>query len=275
MDKNRTIKYLRFIFTVLILTILSKAYCQNKQPLETSQELLDSLSKFPQGTMENDLYYKLFLDKYPNTQEAYMSRSVSYNKRGDNAVAFAMLNKAVELNPIQNLGYRAFVKLYMMHDYDGALNDCLQLDSLASNSKPAVWGEDMDQVIGLCYLQINDYKNAKLYLNNSISRITKRNGKKWNSPRTFLYLGISLLKDKLYKQAIEVFDELIGLNPNYSEAYYYKAKSYYEQSDVINAKNSLQECKRKFEKYGIEKNAYFEMPYQIYFSMLSDLSNLK
>lgn len=250
--------------------ISCKVAAQNKQTIEITQELLDSLSAYPQVSMQSDLYYELVLEKYPNTHEAYMSRSVPYNKGGEHATGFAMLNRAVELAPTQNLGYRAFVKLYMMHDYEGALQDCLLLDSLTGYTKPGVWGEDMDMVIGLCYLQLNDLQKARIRFTNSINRVTQKNGKEWNSSRVFLYLGITHMKEKAYSQAIQVLDELIQLNPNYSEAYYYKAQCYSSQKDLENAKATLETCRQVFGKYGAEKNAYFEMPYQIYPSMLSD-----
>lgn len=243
---------------------------QNKQAEEITDQLLDSLSKYPQLSMQWDLYNKLFLEKYPNTHEAYTNRSVAYNKTGDHATGFAMLNKAVELAPIENLGYRAFVKLYMMHDYEGALQDCLRLDSLTSYAKPGVWGEDMDMVIGLCYLQLSDFEKARLRFTNSIKMVAKKNGKDWNSPRAFLYLGITLMKEKEYSQAIPVFDELIQMHPNYSEAYYYKAQCYSSLKDLKSAAASLEKCKQVFGKYGAEKNPYFELPYQIYPSMLQN-----
>lgn len=259
------------LFAISITFIVScKVPEQNKQTIEITQQLLDSLSAYPQVSMQSDLYYKLVLEKYPNTQEAYMSRSVAYNKGGEHATGFAMLNKAVELAPIQNLDYRAFVKLYMMHDYEGALEDCLRLDSLTSYTKPGVWGEDMDMVIGLCYLQLNDFEKARLRFTNSINDVTKKSGKQYNSSRAFLYLAITLMKEKAYSEAIRVLDELIQLNPNYAEAYYYKAQCYNLGKDLKSAKATLEKCKQIFEKYGAEKNPYFEMPYQIYPSMLSE-----
>lgn len=246
---------------------------QNTPTIEITDKLLDSLSVYAersQLSLQSDRYYKLFLEKYPNTHEAYMSRSIPYNKVGDHTTGFVMLNRAVELAPTLYLGYRAFVKLYMMHDYEGALHDCLRLDSLTSYAKPGVWGEDMDMVIGLCYLQLNDLQKAHSRFTNSIDRITKENGKQWNSARTFLYLGITLMKEKAYSQAAHVLDELIQLNPNYSEAYYYKARCLSAQKDLKNAEATLEKCKQVFEKYGAERNPYFELPYQIYPSMLSE-----
>jgi tetratricopeptide (TPR) repeat protein len=271
MIKKYYITWGNLIAISITFMISCKAPAQKQPAIEITQKLLDSLSAYPQVAMQSDLYYKLVLEKYPDTQEAYMSRSVAYNKGGEHATGFAMLNRAVELAPIQNLGYRAFVKLYMMHDYEGALEDCLRLDSLTSYAKPGVWGEDMDLVIGLCYLQLNDFQKARLRFTNSINMVTQKNGKEWNSPRAFLYLGITLMKEKAYSEATQVLDELIQLNPNFSEAYYYKAQCYCSLKDLKNTEATLEKCKQVFKKYGAEKNPYFELPYQIYPSMLSGL----
>gem|GEM_PF-2521144 len=244
-------------------------------PDPITQEFLDSLSQYPQGSMQSDLYYKLILEKYPDTHEAYMSRSVSYTKRGEHAIAFSMLDKAVALNPVQNLGYRSFVKLYMLHDYEGALADCLRLDSLTAYGKPGVWGEDMDMVIGLCYLQLHETVKAREYLSQAVERIDKKYGKTWVSPRTLLYLGMTHLNEKAYRQSLEVFDELSSRYPNYTEAYYYKAVCYQQLKNQAAAKAALEQCRLAFDKHGVETNPYFEMPYQVYPSMLSELSEEK
>lgn len=76
------------------------------------------------------------------------------------------------------------------------------------------------------------------------------------------------MKEKAYSQAIEVLDELIQLNPNFSEAYYYKAQCHSALKDFKRAATTLEKCKNVFGKYGAEKNAYFELPYQIYPTML-------
>jgi tetratricopeptide (TPR) repeat protein len=259
------------LFAMSIAFIIScKAPAQKKQTIEIPQQVWDSLSAYPQLTLQWDLYNKLILERYPDTHEAYTNRSVAYNKTGEHAAGFAMVNRAVELDPILNLGYRAFLKLYFMHDYEGSLQDCLRLDSLTSFAKPGVWGEDMDMVIGLCYLQLNNLEKARVRFTNSINAVTKQVGKEWNSPRVFLYLGITLMKEKAYSQAIQALDELIQLNPNSSEAYYYKAQCYSSLKDLKNAEATLEKCKEVFGKYRADKNPYFELPYQIYPSMLSN-----
>ncbi len=262
-------KYLALFLLLLNISLNMKAQVYHKE--EITPELLDSLSKYPQGTLESDLYYQLVLEKYPNTQEAYMGRSVSYNKRGEHARGFQLLNKAVELNPLQNLGYRAFVKLYMMHDYKGALTDVLQLDTLSGKSKPAVWGEDMDMFIGLCFLLLENTQDAKLYLNKSINRISEQYGKQWNFARSFMYLGITLYKEKNYPEALVAFTSMAEAYPNSTEAYYYQAACHKEQNNISEMQKQAQQALECYKKQGTEKNPYFEMPFQVYYSMITDL----
>ena len=65
---------------------------QNKQPVEIPQSVWDSLSAYPQLSIQYDRYYELILERYPDTHTAYMSRSVAFNKTGQHATGFAMLN---------------------------------------------------------------------------------------------------------------------------------------------------------------------------------------
>lgn len=266
---NYFIMWVNLFVMGITLMCSCKAPAQNKQYPEISQKVWDSLSAYPQLTMQSDMYYQLILERYPNTQDAYASRSVAYNKTGDPATGFALLNKAVELAPLENLGYRAFVKLYMMHDYEGALRDCLRLDSMTSNSKPGVWGEDIDMVIGLCHLQLNDLEKARLRFSNSISRVTKETGKEWNSPRVYLYLAITQMKENRHAEAVRTLEELTQLNPNYSEACYYLAQCYISLKATEKARVTIERCRTVFAKYGAEKNPYFELPFQIYPSMVA------
>lgn len=261
-----------FFVAVMVVFVTLIACAQTPQKVAITDKLLDSLSVYKQLTLQNDLYFKLFAEMYPSTHEAYMGRSVAYNKTGSPSVGFALLNKAVQINPQLNLGYRAFVKLYMMHDYEGALLDCLRLDSITHFAKPGVWGEEMDMVIGLCYLQLNDLPRAHERLTNTLLSVTKAHGKDWVPPRALLYLAITLMKENAYTQAISRFDELIQLCPNFSEAYYYKAVCYKLQKDTKSAEATLTTCRQVFAKFGAEKNPYFELPFQIYASMLSEFS---
>ena len=54
----------------------------------------------------------------------YMEYSVvKFNKAGDFHTGFIYLNKAVELNATSHLGYRGWIRLRKIRDYDNALSE--------------------------------------------------------------------------------------------------------------------------------------------------------
>lgn len=260
-----------FIFYIPFFFIAS---CRQGVPTESKSESMHSkeieyYSKFSQGTIEKDKYYDLILQNYPQSDKAWMSKSVSYNKRGRIFEGFKFLNFAVCINPREHLGYRGFVKLYMMHDYEGALADYVLLDSLTRGLKPDAWGEDLDKVIGMCYLQTGEFLQAEISFKDAIKRVSEKYGKEWVDPRTFLYLGISLFYQKEYNEAILVLDDLLELHPRYTEAYYYKAQVLFEVKKNSEALNMMQKCKDSFLEFGVVTNPYFEVPFQIYLSQIN------
>ncbi|MBG7610769.1 tetratricopeptide repeat protein, partial [Polaribacter sp. BAL334] len=104
--------------------------------------------------------YEKAIEYDQNNSDAWMERSVSYNKSGDFKQGFEYLNKAVELNPTSHLGYRAWIRLRKIRDYDKALADFDRLDSLTPNFVDAPWGENIDFLRGECYFGIKDYRKA-------------------------------------------------------------------------------------------------------------------
>lgn len=233
------------------------------------EEKLDTLSRFPQGTLEKDLYYELHIEINPYHSEAWRSRSVAYNKRGVLDVGFDYLNKSVELDPKAHIGYRGFVKLYMLHDYFGALNDFKQFKKLHHPNVIPAWGEDIDKLIGLCYLLIGKIDSAIEHLESAI----KREEIDWVENRTLLYLGISYIKLEKYTKAEQAFKTLLGKDNTYTEVYYYLALVYLKQKEYLEAEKLLKKCKFFYVKNGFETNPYFELPFQIYFPEIVILYN--
>jgi tetratricopeptide (TPR) repeat protein len=234
---------------------------------------IDSLRGFKQGTIENDLFYKIVTEKYPRMSDAWMGRSISYTKRGLYDKGFELVNKAVDLSPSNHLGYRGYIKLYMFHDYNGALRDFQRLDSLTPNFQDAPWSEDIYKVIGLCYLNMDNNEKAEKYFDLSISTNTEQRGVEWVEPRTFIYYGVTLLKNKKINNALSVFNKSIEINPEVPEAYYYKSKILLDKGKLSEARSTINKCLEVFNKYGNHINSYYELPYQLYLSQIKSLKN--
>ena len=223
-----------------------------------------------QGSVWQQWVLKKSIQADPTFYKGYMQKSVAFNKKGQYLEGFRLLNKAVEISPIENLGYRGFVKLYMLHDYNGAIEDFLRLDLLTPEVTDAPWGEDIYHVIGLSYQQLGELDSAQKYFNKSILEKTKLIGEEWIDVKTFLYFGIVEYELRNYKEAIILFDKAINYSQTFSEAYYYRGLTYQKLNNSIKSCDDLDSSYSYFTKGYYISNPYYEMPNQIY---LSDISN--
>ncbi len=66
----------------------------------------------------------------PDYDHAYRSKSVAYLKSGDFIRWKQLMDRAVELNPVDHLGYRGWSHFQFFRDYRSAIADLEQLDSL-------------------------------------------------------------------------------------------------------------------------------------------------
>lgn len=239
----------------------------DEKPIKTLN--VDSLGKFGQGTVQKDLYYTILLENYPENDLGWHGKSVSYLKRGNLSEGFRCLNRAVELNPVNNLGYRGWVKLYMFHDYDGALSDFKRLDSLTPSVQDAPWGEDICKLMGICYLELGEFKNALMSFKQAISETERTVGSDWIEQRTLFYYSVALRKVGEIDQALESINNLLEKDPSYPEALFEKA-SLLQNNDMTLALNLLDSCERNMHEQNT--NPYFELPLQLY---QSDIDQLK
>lgn len=157
------------VLIVLFLSVIL-AYYQSLDSRKKA-ELWFSLQKsFVQGSIEEQRLLHRSIEADSTFAQAYMEKSVSLNKQGDFPQGMQLLNRAVHLDPIAYLGYRGFVKLYMLRDYEGAINDFLWLDSLTPGARDAPCGEDIYYVIGLSYQQMSAPSKALEYFNLAIDK---------------------------------------------------------------------------------------------------------
>lgn len=164
--------------------------------------------------------------------DEYMEYSVRFNKAGDFNKGFEYLDKAVELNPSLHLGYRGWIRLRKIRDYDKALEDFERLDSLTLNFVDAPWGEDIDFLRGECYFGKKEYLKAIELFNRSI----ENQKEDWADIQTFVYLGLCEYKLGNYEKSISEFKRGLKQSENVCEAYFGIAKAYKELGQIDIAK---------------------------------------
>ncbi|GGG33033.1 tetratricopeptide repeat protein [Bizionia arctica] len=196
--------------------------------------------------------------------DEYMEYSVLLNKSGDFEKGFKYLDKAVELSPSSHLGYRGWIRLRKMRDYDKALIDFDRLDSLTPNFVDSPWGEDIDFLRGECYFGKKNYLKAIELFNRNI----KNQKEDWADIHSFVYLGLSEYALGNYNKSIVEFQRALKQSESVPESYFGMAKAYLIQGKINKAKENI----LKAEEYIVYKreDIYNEFLNEIYLSEIVD-----
>lgn len=204
--------------------------------------------------------YETAIKYNQNNSNAWMERSVSFNKAGDFEKGFEYLNKAVELNPKLHLGYRGWVRLRKMRDFDKALIDFNKLDSLTPDFVDAPWHEDIDFLRGECFFGNKDYKKAIKHFNRNI----EINKEEWVDLHSFVYLGLCEFNLGNYEKSITEFKRALKQSDFTPEAYFGISKAYYKLGEVKKAKENILKAEENI--HYKRENIYNEFLNEIYLS---------
>lgn len=204
--------------------------------------------------------YEAAIELNQENSDAWMERSVSFNKAGDFNKGFEFLNKAVDLEPQKHLGYRGWIRLRKMRDYDKALLDFNILDSLTPNVVDSPWGEDIDFLRGECYFGKKDYPKAIEFFNRHIKNQTEE----WADIYSFVYLGLCHYELRNYEKSITEFKRALKQSPNIPEPYFGLARAYQKVGQIEKARENIQKAE---DNIGSKREDYYnEFLNEIYLS---------
>lgn len=224
---------------------------------------------FPNGTEEAHWCIDRALKADPTFAKGWMEKSKSLNKSGLYAEGFHYLNKAVALEPTTYLGHRGYLKLYMLRDYEGAIEDLERLEELNPEASIGPWRDDLFFTLGVAYQQLGEYRGAIYYFNTSVKNTIANKGTEAINKKVFLYRGISLFEMGRVRTAIKDFNRAINHADNYSEAYYYRGLALIKLHRRGSACRSFRKSLELFDENN-SHNAHFEMPNQIYLSDIEE-----
>ena len=206
------------VVAVIVVGISLYVFLWNKEKIQKDMELSTRVENFES---QNSTEYKQY--------------SIRLNKAGDFENGFKYLNKAVELDPKLHLGYRGWIRLRKMRDYDKALVDFDRLDSLTPNFVDAPWGEDIDFLRGECYFGKKDYSKAIQMFDRHI----KNQKEGWADVYSFVYLGLCHYELGNYQKAISEFQRALNQFEYTPESYFGMAKAYAKIGEIEKAKENL------------------------------------
>lgn len=245
---------LLFAFSIIILYFIVLAPKEERFKIaEDSQGFYLSQSMFDILKLQN-----------PDYSDVYFEQSVAFNKRGDYAKGFELLDKAVELDPKLHLGYRGWMKLRKLRDFDNALNDLNTLDSLTPNFVDAPWGEDIDFLRGECYFGKKDFQKAIELFNRNI----ENQKEDWADIHSFVYLGLCEYELGNYEKAITEFQRALKQTENVPESYFGMSKAYQKLGQIKKAKENI--LKAENNMHYKRDDVYNEFLNEIYMSEIHE-----
>lgn len=221
-------KFFKYLFiglgSIILLTIIGVGiWWSTKTDVEKSNMMVDAHA------------YDAAIELNQDNSDAWMERSVSINKAGNFNKGFEYLDKAIELEPAKHLGYRGWIRLRKMRDYDKALIDFNRLDSLTTNVVDAPWGEDIDFLRGECYYGKRDYQKAIELFNLSI----KNQKEDWADVHSFVYLGLCEYQLGNYEKSISEYQRGLKQSKNMPESYFGMAKAYQKLGEIEKATENI------------------------------------
>jgi len=253
----------------------------------TTPNSRDSLIKryLDEGALKydyNSVTWQIYCDSLialcPNIAVAYQLKAIPYLKYADYDKAFKLEDRAVELDPINFISYRGFLKCIFTKDYEGSLRDFKKALVIA----PGRFEMDHSYFfyMGLCNLELANYREAELNFRKDISVQT---GKvfKWERIHfnTLFYSGILYYKMNRNTKAKEYLLKCLEQYKEMPCANYYLALVYKKESNTRLKNKYLQIAKSALEKhYGMnEGNIYYaNYPKQIHLNeVLQEISNNK
>lgn len=267
---------------ILFLNVLLISLCNGQATVQklslcdcTSRKVQDSLTEkflengaFKLPHMFNNPRWSLYCDSViaicPNIAYAYQQKAIPFIKYGEFGKAFALENKAVELEPEVYTAYRGFLKCIFTKDYDGAILDFLKAQELSPNNY------EMDHTyffwLAVSYMESGNFTEAENNFRQDIFIQTNGDSTKTPHFNTLFYYGVFYYEMKNYSLAKEYLLKCLSQYKEHTDANYYLAMVYKAEKNYDLEKKYLLIAKYAFEKgHGIsEDNVFYaNYPHQI------------
>lgn len=180
----------------------------------------------------------------PTFDYAYWAKSIAYLKSGDFVTWKKLIDKAVEYNPKDHLGYRGWCRYQFFRDYLGAIKDIEKLDSLVDYdigySQNGTYHLNIAK--GLCYKAIREKGKAIKIIEDQIKLNEEDN---FIGAYDYIHLGVLYLETEQYKKAIDMFKKQSQRN-ELAENQYYLALTYQKLDNNTELKSGLEKAKELY-----------------------------
>jgi hypothetical protein len=204
--------------------------------------------------------------KCPRFSYAYLHKSVAYLKSGDFLTWKRLIDDAVKYNPKENLGYRAWCRYQFFRDYQGAIDDIVQLRTIANfDIGYSAGGEyHLNIAEALCYKALQQSKKAAALIEAHLQNPSTSIGN-----FDFLHLGVLYLELKNYDAAEKALKQQ-ELKYDIAENRFYLALTFRALNQLRLCNENLIMAKALYLKNRKMFDPYTEQMDKIYLQQIED-----
>lgn len=182
-------------------------------------ELSHRTKEYEQGSKEKQLLFDSIIAIGPKYAWAYYQKSVPYLKRGFLYEGLQILNKAIELEPIKYLCYRAYW-YWQYQNYELCIRDLETYYAMPKSYTQFTPGgeKDMKIILALSYAKLGNYEEGIQILTKLLEGYKDETDIGLTDYHT---LGILLVFDKQYEKAITILKKQLTIYEDVADTYYF------------------------------------------------------
>ena len=217
--------------------------------------------KFSQGSKASQLFFDEAISICPTLDYAYMEKAVPYLKRGQFIRWKVLIDRAVELNPTQHLGYRGWCRYQFLRDYKGAIRDIEKLDEMVDYDIGYSQNGHyhLKIALGLFYKGLGQLDKAISLMEGQLATENYMPGL-----YDYLHLGVLYLEIGAMEKAKSAFEQQLEINEPLAETYFYLGKWNLIQGNRELAQTYFQTAKNKYQQEQSLIDYYVEPMDKIY-----------
>ncbi|MEM0992346.1 MAG: hypothetical protein AAF806_29980 [Bacteroidota bacterium] len=227
---------------------------------------LQEAPNYFQLTDKFHLIYDTAIMICPNYSDIYREKSTAYLKTGDWITWKELMDKAVELNPTEHLGYRGWCKFQFLRDYEGAIQDLERLDALIDydlgQSQNGMY--HLQIALALCYKMIGQPQKAIELIKNHLAKADTYVGN-----FDYLHLGVLYLEKGELGEAQAAFAAQEEIN-KIAETAYYQAQRYEQLGDEKAARKALTIALKRYLNHRMMYDPYTHQVDKIYLAQIEE-----
>lgn len=244
MKKVLSLVYLSLLGIVVLAQGNCQMYPENSKERQACEYGYQAI-EYKQGSRQSQLLFDTAIALNPNYAWAYYEKSVPYFKRGLLQEGILLLNKAVELDPLAHLTYRAY--WYFQHQsYQACKVDLERFYNMPGNYQKYTPGGGLDMriLLGLTYYHLGETEQAIETVETAISLYKSED---FVGQYDYEILGALYFMNGEYFKAKNTLQKAVLWNPNFADTYYYLALSHKALGETEASIQALEKAQVKFE----------------------------